>query len=325
MKNDTGLRNVPSILDDSLFDQGHYFDFHSVRLCSFTRTNTKNVYMSLKSMGTQLVNQLEMNVTQSVERDDFRANHTKEELEIESGIILKKYGKVLMCMLAKKHQFCFICILGRYEPKISPEYNIIHTNLLRKYYPISIRKITMKYIQLCKIMFFDLNKAISKAKNRNGELESAAQSGETNSEDLYSKRVDQLSKDEIYSFRKYLVDLDEIRYDEKKEFLFGFHTIQDYNELFETYYRINQFNLIRPRLHVNEVTKIQKSKYDLMWKLRQKILRHLVTKESESFVLNINVSQLDGYQPNKTHIREILGPSSQGTRIYFCSSKEFEC
>jgi hypothetical protein len=56
-----------------------------------------------------------------------------------------------------------------------------------------------------------------------------------------------------------------------------------------------------------------------MWKLRQKILRHLVAEKSESFVLKINVSKLCEYQPEKSHVKEHVGEylKSRDFLVYF--------
>ena len=308
MSNKNFKKNEPKDDMKSLLEMDKYFDVQSMRLRSCSTSTVQNLFLSLKSMGTRLSNQLEMN-SPSRQRngEDFRANHTREDLEIESGIILKRYGKVLKIFLSENSSICFLCELFKELQSVSAQYQIIQTNLLRKYYPGSVQRLTRKSQRLCKIMFYDLNKAIFKAKNQDQIPEKEGGSEETPTEDYYSKRVAPLSQSEIYSFRKFYVDWEEIKFDEAKEYLFSYHTKEDYWSLFATYYRINQFNLIRPKLHVNDVTKIQKSKYDLMWKLRQKILRHLVSKESESFVLKINVSKLCGYKPEKSHIKERIG------------------
>ena len=302
----------------SLMQIEQYFDFHSVRLKSFSNSNIQNLFLSLQSMGRRQSNKNDL-VGKEGSRDgeDFRANHTREDLEIESGIILKRYGKVLKIFLRENSSICFICKLNNELQTVSAHYQIMQTNLLRKYYPASVQKITRKTQRLCKIMFYDLNKAIYKAKNRDQLSEREDGLDETPTEDFYSKRIAPLSKSEIYSFRKFYVDWEEIKFDEEKEYLFGYHTKSDYWNLFATYYRINQFNLIRPKLHVNDVTKIQKSKYDLMWKLRQKILRHLVAEKSESFVLKINVSKLCEYRPEKSHIKERLGDYMKSEDLFF--------
>ena len=308
MSNDDFRRNEHKEDMHSLLEMDKYFDVRSARLRSCSNSTVQNLFLSLKSMGTRLSNQLDINSPSRLkDGEDFRANHTREDLEIESGIILKRYGKVLKIFLSDNTSICFLCELNKELKGFSAQYQIIQTNLLRKYYPASVQKLTRKSQRLCKIMFYDLNKAIFKAKNLEQIMEKEARSDETPTEDYYSKRIAPLSQSEIYSFRKFYVDWEEIKFNEAKEYLFSYHTKDDYWNLFATYYRINQFNLIRPKLHVNDVTKIQKSKYDLMWKLRQKILRHLVAEKSESFVLKINVSKLCGYKPQKSHIKERVG------------------
>ena len=302
----------------SLLQMEQYFDFNSVRLRSFSNSNIQNLFLSLHSMGRRQSNRLDLLApVNPSEGEDFRANHTREDLEIESGIILKRYGKVLKIFLRENSAICFLCKLNKELQSVSAEYQIIQTNLLRKYYPTSVRKITRKMQKLCKIMFYDLNKAIYKARNKDQFSQREEALDETPTEDFYSKRIAPLSKSEIYNFRKFLVDWDEIKFDEAKEYLFGYHTQGDYWSLFRTYYRINQFNLIRPKLHVNDVTKIQKTKYDLMWKLRQKILRHLVSQKSESFVLKINVSKLCEHKPERSHIKERVGEYLQSKLLPF--------
>ena len=149
---------------NSLLQSDKYFDFQSVRLRSFSNSNFQNVFLSLKSMGTRQSNQLE--TANQKEGEDFRANHTREDLEIESGIILKRYGKVLKIFLSEDESICFLCELNQELQGVSAQYQIMKTNLLRKYYPTSVQKITRKMQKLCKIMFYDLNKAIFKSKNR---------------------------------------------------------------------------------------------------------------------------------------------------------------
>ena len=293
-----------------------YYPFHTGPLTSISYSLSNNMFFSLKSIGTLLSNQNEPYARGESTTKDFRANHTREDLEVESSIILKRYGKILKIFLRDSNKICLLCELKREQSAVDPKYLISQTNLLRKYYPASIKGFTSKIQKMCKVMFYDLNKIIFKARRHNSQQMDSSQTDYTADNQIFEREVELCTKTEIREFRKFLIDHEEIKANEDKEFLFVYHTKRDYNDLFERYYRINQFNLIRPKLHVDEVTKLQKSNYDKMWKLRQKILRHLVAEKSESFVLKINVSQLNNFKPEKSEIIERLGKQKKSRSIF---------
>lgn len=337
-------KNVNNFEDESSYECGHYFDFQSIRLLSYSEKQTKNLFLSLKSFGTRVSNKIDLNVlkgNKELEKNNHKneilnssMNLTKEDLEIESGIILKRYGQVLHVFLPIdanplisnlntqdtkfEQRNCLLCQIKLTYFKIPTYHLVINTNLLRKYYPYSIHKSTLRYKKLCKVIFFELNTAIMKAQQKNSIENHSDKSKSNNSqlEDFLKKKFDQLNKTEMYTFRKFWLNLEEIKFDEKKEFLFKFYDKRNYSQLFQNYFRINQFNLIRPKLHVNELSKIQKHKYDSMWRMRQKILKYLVNEKSESFVLGINVSQLMMHQPDKTQIEEQIGNFEGGNFIF---------
>lgn len=287
------------------YNRGDYFDCMSVRLRSGSSLQNGNLFLSLKSNGNILSGFHDSNQRTKI-NNDFRAKHTREDLEIESGVILKRYGRVLRIFLKEPADSCFVCELKDFHRGRDPLLFIAQTNLLRKYLPVSVKNNTLRLRKLCKIMFYDLDRAICRARaqaqeSRNGTKNSRSQMSENHGG---KDATPQLSRDEVYSFRKFLVDLEEIRFEAKKECLFQYHPRKMYAMVFKTYYRINQFNLNRPKLHANEVARIQKQKFDLMWKLRQKILRNLVNMRSESFVLAINESELVNFKPEKITIME---------------------
>lgn len=308
--------NLKSPNKHARYNKEDYFDYMSVRLRSGSSFQEGNLFFSLKSNGNILSGFHDSN-QRSKQHNDFRAKHTREDLEIESGVILKRYGRVLRIFLKEPANSCFVCELRDYYPKQDPLVFIAQTNLLRKYLPDSVKKNTVRLRRLCKVMFYDLDRAISKARAKALDSENGTKHRSSQNSDAIGHKDSspQLTREEVYSFRKFLVDLEEIRFEAKKECLFQYHPKKMYAAVFKTYYRINQFNLNRPKLHANEVARIQKQKFDLMWKLRQKILRNLVNMKSESFVLAINESELANYKPEKITIMEQV--NSVGKKGFF--------
>jgi hypothetical protein len=330
----SGIKNAKNSQSGKKVTSNPLFDCVSMPLNLYPQKEIRNLFFSLKSSLTKMSNQIDQ-IYFSNKKADFdshqknqisikQINDLKEEMEIESGIILKKYGRVLHIFISPENNVsidestlsnyysknikCFICHLSQSYKCISHSYLIITTNLLRKYYSSSIKHTTNKYKRMSKIMFYDLDAAIFKAKFKLfNKIKHQDDSSENSDDKFFKENFNMLSSSEMKLFRKFWIDLEEIRFSEKKEFLFKYYTRDTYKELFWNYFRINQFNLIRPKLHPNDIGKIQKSKFDRMWKLRQKILRHLVTHKSESYVLGINVSQLDKYIPENSHVEEQVG------------------